>query len=133
MKIKSVVLSAILTAVLCISGNLLAYSGDGEGTTENPYQISTVEDWQELMAEPNDWSSSFILTADINLAGVTLRPVGRSIEGYLTPFNGVFNGNDNIISNAVVYATHCNDDIGLFDYIDTDGQISNLGLSRMSI
>jgi len=32
MKIKGVLLAAILTAVLSISGNLLAYSGGGDGS-----------------------------------------------------------------------------------------------------
>ena len=120
--------SAILTAILCFNGNLLAYSGDGDGSTENPYQISTVEDWQQLMATPDDWGSSFILTADVNLAGVTLTPVGNSS----TQFTGVFDGNDNIISNAVINQPG-SDYIGLFGYVGSDGQILNLGVENVNI
>ncbi len=67
MKIKSVFLAAILTAVLCISGNLLAYSGDGDGSVGNPYQIANVPDFQQFSATPGDWVRCFILTADIDL------------------------------------------------------------------
>ncbi|MBN2020398.1 MAG: hypothetical protein JW749_09250 [Sedimentisphaerales bacterium] len=120
--------STILTAVLCFSGNLPAYSGDGDGSPENPYQISTVEDWQELMATPDDWSSSFILAADVNLAGVTLTPVGNES----TPFTGVFDGNDNIISNAVINQPG-SDYIGLFGYVGAGCQIRNLGVEVVNM
>jgi hypothetical protein len=127
MKIKDGFLSAILTTVLCFNGNLLAYPGGGDGTAENPYQISSVEDWQELMASPSDWSSSFILTADIDLAGVTLTPIGNST----TQFTGVFDGNDNVISNAEVNQPGSNY-VGLFGYVEY-GQIHDLGVEDINI
>jgi hypothetical protein len=120
--------AAILTAVLCISGNLLAYSGDGDGTPENPYQISTVEDWQQLMATPDDWGSSFILTDDINLAGVTLTPVGNAGIN----FTGIFDGNDNIISNADINQPSDNC-VGMFGFVGPGGQIRNLGVEDVNV
>jgi len=96
---------------------------NGDGTPENPYQISSVEDWQELMASPINWSSSFILTTDINLAGVTLTPVGNST----TQFTGVFDGNDNIISNALINQPSSYR-IGLFGYVGGGSQIHDLGV-----
>jgi hypothetical protein len=120
-------MSIILTVFVCIGGDVLAYSGDGDGSPENPYQISTVEDWQELMACPNDWSGSFILTADINLAGVALAPIGNES----TQFTGVFDGNDNIISNAIIRPG--SDKVGLFGYIGAGSQIRNLGVEDVNI
>ena len=46
MKNKGVFFTAILTAVLCISGNVLAYTGLGDGSTGNPYQIANVAEKQ---------------------------------------------------------------------------------------
>jgi hypothetical protein len=119
---------AVLTVVLCISGNLLAYSGDGDGSSGSPYQISSVADWQDLMAVPADWSSYFILTADVNLAGVTLTPVGN--DG--NRFTGVFDGNDNIISNADINQRNSNY-VGLFGYVGSGGKIRNLGVEDVNI
>ena len=115
---KNVFLSTILTSVLCFSGNLLAYSGNGEGTSENPYQISSVEDCQELAASPDDWSSFFILTTDVNLAGVTITQVGNGT----TPFTGVFDGNDNVISGR-----------RLFGRIGSSGQVRDLGIENINV
>ena len=129
MKIKGVFLAAILTAVLCFSGNLLAYSGDGDGSAESPYQISTIEDWQELMNTPGDWGSSFILTSDVNLAGITLTPVGNYPSA---PFTGIFDGNDNIISNAVINQPG-NNYVGLFGLVGSGGKIRNLGVENVNI
>jgi hypothetical protein len=99
------------------------YSG-GDGSAENPYQISIVQDWQKLMATPDDWWKCFILTANIDLAGVTLTPVGTE-SNY---FTGVFDGNDKIISNAVINQPG-SDYIGLFGYTGPFGcQIRNLGV-----
>jgi hypothetical protein len=82
------------------------YSG-GEGSPGNPFRISTVADWQELMATPSHWSCHFVLMNDIDLEGVNLMPVGRDIpfgSGYyiFTPFTGAFDGNGHIIRNAAI-------------------------------
>jgi hypothetical protein len=127
MRKPNYLVSAILAAVLCIGGNIKAYSGDGDGSPENPYQISNIEDWQQLMATPDDWSSSFILTATVNLGGVTLTPVGNSS----IQFTGVFDGNYNIISNAVINQSG-SDYIGLFGYV-VGGQIFNLGVEDVNM
>jgi hypothetical protein len=124
----------ILAAVLCISGNLLAYSG-GDGSAGNPYQIANVADFNQLVATSADWSKAFILTADINLTGLTYTKAPISpdtssgdtgiFEG--TKFTGVFDGNDHTISKLKINAS-TKDFISLFGYVDTAGQIKNLGI-----
>jgi hypothetical protein len=126
MRSKGVFSAAILTAVLCIGGNLLAYSG-GDGNSVNPYKIANVADWQALMGTSTDWNKQFLLIADVNLAGVTLTPVGNDS----TPFTGVFNGNGNIISNAVINQPG-SDKIGLFGYVN-NSNILNLGVENVNI
>ena len=126
MKMKGV-LATIVMAVLCISGNLFAYSG-GDGSPENPYQISTVSDCQDLMAEAGDWYNSFILINDIDLADENITPVGRN----WARFYGVFDGNGHIISNAIVNEPG-SDNIGLFGYVGSGGQIHNLGVENVNV
>jgi hypothetical protein len=113
MKIKIVFLAAMLTAVLCISGNLWAgtYSGGG-GTAGNPYKIANVTDWQELMGASTEWDKHFVLVSHIDLAGITPTPVGNSVN----KFTGVFDGQGYTISNVVINQP-TGSNVGLFGYV----------------
>jgi hypothetical protein len=134
MKIKSVFLTAILAAVLCISGNLWAagYSG-GSGTAADPYKISTAADLQWLTGHTTDWGKHFILTGNLDLTGVSLSPIGLEdiITGSPVPFTGVFDGQDYTLSNVVIHRPGVNF-VGLFGYV-TGGTISNLGLVDVTV
>jgi hypothetical protein len=102
------------------------YTG-GSGTSIDPYQIAKVADLQLLMASPADWDKYFIQTADINVQGIEMTPIGNDVNN----FTGVFDGNDNIISNAVINQPS-SDYIGLFGYV-SGGQIRNLGVENVNI
>lgn len=123
------VLAAILAAVLCISDTLWAgsYSG-GNGTQADPYKISTVADWQWLMNHTEDWQGHFILTTNMDLAGVPLSPIGTSFD---FPFTGTFDGQDFTLSGVVINQVGVNA-VGLFGYV-TGGTISNLWLSDITV
>lgn len=116
-------------AILALSGIAWAgtYSG-GDGQELTPFQISTAADWQELMITSGDWGAYFELTANIDLTGISLTPVGNSS----THFTGVFNGNGHLLTNAVINQP-ATDYIGLFGYLGTTGQISCLGVAGGSI
>jgi len=103
------------------------YSG-GSGTEAEPFRISSVPDWQELMTTPADWASHFVLTADIDLNDVPITPIGNDPNN----FTGVFDGNDYVIRNADVNmpASYY---VALFGCLGTDGQIKNLGVEDISI
>jgi hypothetical protein len=88
------------------------YSGGGSGTADNPYRISTPADWQVLMTTPQDWDKHFKLTGSLDLAGLTLTPVGNST----TKFSGVFRGDGWTIRNAVISQPGV-DNVGLFGYL----------------
>jgi hypothetical protein len=103
------------------------YSG-GSGTSEDPYRITTVTDWQALMTASADWNKHFILAANIDLQNVALTSVGNSS----IYFTGVFDGNGLIIRNAVIN-TPGNSYVGLFGYVGSGGQIRNLGLESINI
>jgi hypothetical protein len=130
---KSLNQKVVIVAVLILANVSFAgtYSG-GSGTEIEPYQIGNPDDWQELMTTSEDWNKHFILTADVNLAGVTLRPVGGTIMMWGgPPFTGVFDGNNHIISNAVINRPD-RDFIGLFGHVSV-GQIRNLGVEDVNM
>jgi hypothetical protein len=112
--------------ILCLFSSVFAYSG-GNGEPNNPYQIGTVGDWQQLMSTSSHWNKCFIMTADVNLYSITLTPVGNST----TKFTGTLNGDGHIISNATINQP-TGYYIGLFGYLD-GGQISNLGAKNINV
>jgi len=118
---------AVLVAVCGWTLSAQAKYDGGSGTETEPFRISAVSDWQELMTTPADWASHFVLTGDLDLDGVLLSPVGSDTN----KFTGVFDGNDYVIRNADVNAPHRNY-VGLFGCLGTDGQIKNLGVEDIS-
>jgi len=125
---RTLVIAGIIFYLFSI---VYAYSG-GDGTAENPYQIATVSDWQQLMYTSADWNQCFLMTADVNLQGVTLIPIGYD-SGYedFMPFLGVFDGNGHIVRNAHIYEPDSNM-VGLFG-VFVDGIIRNLGAEDVNI
>jgi hypothetical protein len=95
----------------------------------DPYKIASVLDWQTLMATPGDWSSCFIVTAEIDMDGQTMTPVGNI---YGTVFTGVFDGNGHVIRNIEINTPGSNY-VGLFGCVSTGGQIKNLGVEEVNI
>ena len=102
MKLKT--LSFFLAATAFVQ----AFTG-GSGTPENPYQISTRE---HLEAVNNNLTAHYILTADIDLQGITynealIAPNGNKAVSYYcgTAFTGVFDGNGYSIKNLHINAT----------------------------
>jgi hypothetical protein len=139
---KKAKLVTILTAILlviCITHDIgMAYSG-GSGTAATPYQIANAADLQQLAATTNDYNQCFILTANVNLASLTLTNAliasdtntsSDDFEG--TPFTGVFDGNGHTISNLTITATN-KDFVGLFGYVGSGGHIKNMGLISTNI
>src|SRR3990170_498488 len=137
MKIKGIFLAAILTAVLCIRGNLLAYSG-GNGTAGDPYQSATKADLLYLAATVANYNEYFILTADINMVGEVFTTAiiaadTSSSSGFQgTPFTGTFNGNGYRITNFAIDGGS-NDCLGLFGRIDSGGSVKNLSLENCAV
>jgi len=114
--------------VFCLFSPVFAYSG-GNGEPNDPYQIATVSDWQQLMYTSSHWNKNFILTNDVNLQGVYLIPIGNS-----GAFGGVFDGNGHTISNAAINRPGFgNSGIGLFHDVNSGGQIRNLGVVDVNI
>ncbi len=113
--------------ILCLVSVVYAYS-DGNGTEAAPYQIASVSDWQQLMGTSSDWSKYFIMTADIDLQGISLTPVGNTT----TNFTGVFDGDEYIIYNADMNKP-TTDNIGLFGRVGTAGRIRSLDVEDVNM
>ena len=111
----------------------------GDGTEANPYVIKTVQELKDMSLE---LSAHYVLDNDLDLTGVVWTPIGDET----TPFTGVLDGNNHMISNltltiAVSLSIEHNGSIetnnldtyisgytGLFGLIDK-GQVKNLILS----
>ena len=116
--------------------------GGGTGEPNDPYQIATAEDLILLGETPDDYDKHFILTADIdldpNLPGrkvfdrAVIAPdtndVMRGFQG--SPFTGVFDGNDHMISHLTVTGGVY---LGLFGQLESEAIISNLGLEETDV
>jgi hypothetical protein len=116
----------------------MAYPGTyfgGSGTAANPYKISTVADWQELIATSADWGKEFILLNDIDFGGVNLTPVAPDTigQGYGgVGFRGVFDGKGHVLRNAVMNLPD-QDYVGLFGCLYRGGLIQNLGIEDIAV
>ncbi len=105
-------------------------STSGNGSSGNPYQISTYNQLQNI---GDSLSSHFILINDIDASesatansGEGFDPIGSSAN----PFTGGFNGDGYTISDLTINRP-TEDDIGLFG--DLHGSVSNLNLLNVNI
>ncbi|MBN2271850.1 MAG: hypothetical protein JXN61_14630, partial [Sedimentisphaerales bacterium] len=116
--------------VLLLAFTADSYSGYSGGTGEpnSPFEIATVADWQELMDTPADWGKHFILTADLDMNGIEMSPVGNDPNN----FTGAFDGNDRIIRNVDINTPE-EDYVGLFGRLGPGTRLRNTGLENASI
>lgn len=106
----------------------------GDGTSENPYQVSTSE---QLNAVRNDLSANYIQVNDIDLSEFNnWEPIGegdeRGISGGVThPFTGKYDGNGYKISNLTI-SNSSRRFVGLFGYA-SEASLSNITLIDVNI
>jgi hypothetical protein len=93
-----------------------------EPTIREPINPTLIEDADGLQDIEND--TDYILTADIDLDGVTWTP--------LVDFNGMLDGHGYTISNLTV-GSASDDNQGLFATLDDDAIIQNLNLKDFTI
>jgi hypothetical protein len=136
MKIKGVFLATILSAVLCISGNVLA-ALSGSGTEANPYLIQSRADFDEFADTANAalyWASGKYtkLMCDLDLAGTTYTQAVIASLSTNTFFQGIFDGNNHTISHLTITMSTENV-VGLFGLVLANGQIHNLGVENINV
>ncbi|MDR0686642.1 MAG: hypothetical protein LBF79_04225 [Dysgonamonadaceae bacterium] len=113
----------------------------GQGTPENPYQIATAKQLENVR---NHLDRNFVLTSDINLASYeNWEPIGTLVfanpeEDQETPvmelaFTGVFDGGGHTVSNIIINTPE-KSGVGLFGCIAGDiGSISNLVVENVNV
>ena len=100
----------------------------GEGTQENPYQISSAELLLKLSTEYNKDSAKFSgkywkQTNDIDMSGVKFTPIGAT-----TAFSGTYDGGNFEIKNLSISSSAAN--VGLFGIIGNNATIKNVVLDN---
>lgn len=93
----------------------------GDGTAEDPYEITTWADFDTMKIDP---AGHFELMNDIELDGTPKQQLGDTV-----PFSGVFDGNGFTISG---FAPH-EDATGAGLFVANEGEIRDLGLSVGSV
>jgi len=106
----------------------------GRGTADDPYQIATLQNLTDLGQSPQDYGKSFILTADVNMAGPALTDalIAPWTSLASAAFAGTFDGNDHTISNLTIVAAGKNG-VGLFGCTDANAVIERLALENCRI
>jgi hypothetical protein len=99
----------------------------GSGTSADPYRVTTAQEFAWLSWYPGVLDKHIRLMADLNLSGTTLYPIGD-----LGTFAGLFDGNGHTLSNIVI-SKPGGEYAGVFSYVGTGGQVSNLGTINATI
>jgi len=107
--------------------------GGGTGTPEDPYQIRTAEQIDDIGTNPYDWDKHFVLMTDVDLSGFPGRRfnmVGEEIrdDSADKPFAGVFDGNGHTVVGFTYQSDERQKNVGLFSYVGSDGKVENLTL-----
>ncbi|WP_204844996.1 GLUG motif-containing protein, partial [Sedimentisphaera salicampi] len=128
-----------LLAAMFAASFAFALSG-GDGSTENPYQISTPD---HLEAVNDNLSAHYVLTNNIDLSGqsyqraVIAPDIDYSDQQFNgSPFTGSLNGAGYKILNFTVDTSNVTEDypyyLGLFGKIE-GGEVQNLGIENAQI
>ncbi len=117
----------------------------GEGTSNNPYQISSIIQLKKLSNLPNLWDKHFVLVDDIDAsetaiwvddtnAVVGFRPIGEqdySINEVRVPFTGSFDGAGHVIKDLFISQPNKHE-TGFFGYVE-GGTLINIGFENAHI
>ena len=127
----------IAAAVLIIpttTASAASFSG-GDGSSGNPYRISTAADLAAIAQQVNNSGIAhydgvyFKLYKDINLGGMEWAPIGKNDSTYW--FNGNFDGDGHTISNLTITQKTDGGFLGLF--VCSRGTIKNLFIKNVNI
>ncbi len=110
------------------------FSGEGDGTADNPYQIAHIYHFAEMrhFVSTHYGNPHFILMNNIYMTAwiesnsyeYGWEPIGKSPD---YAFHGVLHGNNKII-NGFWMDRHQDDYVGLFGIIGEGGSVENLGI-----
>ncbi|WNY25671.1 GLUG motif-containing protein [Methanolapillus millepedarum] len=107
-----------------------AFSGTGTGTPNDPFQITTINQLDEIR---NNLSASYILMNDLSFDGSDLiwEPIGNFSESTgFQYFTGNFDGNNQTIYHLIIDKPD-QDNIGIFGCFA--GSVSNLNIENATV
>ncbi|MFC1765835.1 GLUG motif-containing protein [Planctomycetota bacterium] len=115
------------------------YSG-GSGTLNDPYQIATAEDLNEIGSNEDDWNKHFVLTEDIDLSAYAcpqFNRIGRCVQvgdAKIKHFVGNFDGMNHVIRNFTCANVEggCNY-LALFACLGKGGHVRNLIMENVDV
>jgi len=114
-----------------ITGRYTADFAGGDGTEENPYQVSTAGELDNLRYHLGDPAQYFMMMNDVDLSSAFSNeasgwePIG-TVEA---PFTGTLDGNGHVISNLFIYRMDLNH-VGLFGVLDDGARVRNVGVNE---
>ena len=121
----------IFLAAFLNTANAAEFSGLGDGTENNPYQITTFSQLDEVRY---DLSANYILMNDLDFNDFSgdWIPLGNSQDSdNLEVFEGIFDGNNKTIYNLTINTVNNNQ--GLFFCVAFEGKIINLNMENAKI
>ncbi|NOQ47732.1 MAG: hypothetical protein GQ576_01085 [Methanococcoides sp.] len=116
----------LITMSMSFPANATPFAG-GDGTAGNPYQISTIEQLQNLSS---DLAANYKLINDIDASGTINWNSGAGFEpigNALNKFAGTFNGQGYEIKGLYINRP-IEDFVGLFGFTLSSSKINNVGL-----
>lgn len=141
MKVLLVVI--IFFIPLCIFSQPATPPSIGDGTSQDPYHISSWQNLNWMSQNSISWDKHFIQTADIYFpqSGANNIHNWDNGKGFLPistnthRFTGVYNGQGHIVDGLFIYRVESPgfNDIGLFAVLGEGGIIKNLGVTNVNI
>ena len=124
--------------MLAMSSSLLAQTASapsfGDGSSSNPYQISTLNHLYWITQNSSEWDKYYIQTANIDAFSTSswdsnegFSPIGNNS----TQFTGSYDGDGYTVNGLMIDRSSTNH-IGLFGYTD-DATIQDLGVTNVNI
>lgn len=121
MNMKKNLLIALLACIACLTGSQKAFALDQD--ENGVYQIGNAQDlvaFSNLVASGNGGANA-VLTADIDMTGVTFQPIGTASSAY----RGTFDGQQHFIQNLVIDLPET-EYVGLFGVLNNGAYIKNV-------
>lgn len=133
--VSSLFLSLMAGVASSFKNSIAVFAWGGEGTSDEPYQISTLDDFNKFRnivngtgGETKNTAACAILTADIDLNN-TYDDKTVQLGSESSPYNGTFDGNGYTISNLYI-DTETQDTVGgLFKYTTASAIIKNFSIT----
>jgi len=119
----------VLISIFLFSQPAQAKYGGGSGTADDPYQIATAKNLNDLGESPEDYNKHFILTDNIDL-DPNLPGLKVFDKAVIASFTGVFDGNGHTISHLTIKGGGY---LGLFGDLRTRAEVRDLGIADVNI